>query len=75
MTMPFKQTCQTLAKVPNDEPIFVLRAQDTVSPIAIRAWADAAEAVGSPPEKVRQARQWADEFERWQKENRHKNPD
>jgi hypothetical protein len=36
--MAFKQTCSTLKKVGDDEPIFVLRAQDESASMAVAYW-------------------------------------
>jgi hypothetical protein len=36
--MATKLTDQCLAKVGDDEPIFVLRAQDAFAPIVVRVW-------------------------------------
>ena len=36
--MAFKATCTCLAKVAPDEPIFVLRAQDTSAPSVVLEW-------------------------------------
>lgn len=36
--MAYKGSCTTLAKVADDEPIFVLRAQDVSAPEVIEYW-------------------------------------
>jgi len=36
--MAFKSTCQTLKKVGDDEPIFVLRAQDVTASRTLAFW-------------------------------------
>lgn len=36
--MAFKPTCQVLAKVPDDEPIFVLRARDESASTVVAYW-------------------------------------
>lgn len=38
--MATKLTCECLKKVGDDEPIFILRAQDVLAPRAVRHWAD-----------------------------------
>ena len=58
---------KVLAKVGDDEPIFVLRAQDMLAPEMVRAWAYAAEASGCPPEKVNEALAIATRMEQWPK--------
>ena len=73
--MATKATDSCLAKVGDDEPIFVLRAQDQLAPRTVRLWAldlhD--ERCGAfshlvtqcPLPKVQEARRWADAAERW----------
>ena len=64
--MGYKSTDPCLAKVAEDEPIFILRAQDRLAPNLVRDWADEAEAAGHcPPEKIAEARALAAEMERW----------
>jgi len=36
--MAYKATCPTLKKIADDEPMFVLRAQDESAPTTILAW-------------------------------------
>jgi hypothetical protein len=52
-----------LGRADDDEPVFVLRAQDKIAAPLIRLWADWAEREGSP--KSLDAMAIADEFERW----------
>jgi hypothetical protein len=52
-------------KADDDEPIFVLRAQDSLAADAVRHWAERAEQAGSTPAKVAEARDIADAMERW----------
>lgn len=59
-------------KIPEDEPVFLIRAQDKVGADAVRAWASFAEAVGASFEIVRIAREHADKMEAWYI---HKTPD
>jgi len=60
------------AKAADNEPIFVLRAQDRLAPALVREWAVQAEERGCPAPKVAEARALADKMENWV--NR-KNPD
>jgi len=39
-------------QIHEDEPVFLIRATDTVSGDAVRAWADLAEAAGAAPNIV-----------------------
>lgn len=84
--MAFKRTCPTLAKVGEDEPIFVLRGQDKLAAQIVRAWAGAlalemakpsSASVYSPERlsKIREALDCADEMERWQANHACKIPD
>jgi hypothetical protein len=53
------------AKAADDEPLFVLRAQDRLAPDVVREWARLAEAHACAPHKVAEARSLADAMERW----------
>lgn len=55
----------TLHKCHDDEPIFILRAQDKLAPTVVRIWADLAELVGSGSAKVSNAKQLAYDMKRW----------
>lgn len=61
-----------LGKAADDEPVFILRAQDAISADLIEMWAVRAAMVGAPAGKVSSARQIADDFRRWPTK---KNPD
>lgn len=59
-----------------DEPMFILLARDPLAPYHVREWADLREEginTGNQPESDRamvvEARQCADNMERWRKEN------
>jgi len=54
-----------IAKAADDEPVFVLRAQDRLAPMTVRHWARLAEMKGAPAEKVREARVLAEAMEAW----------
>jgi hypothetical protein len=62
-------------KADDDEPLFVLRPTDILAPEIIREWAFRAKKLGSPHEKVEEARRLADQVEDWQIENSRKVPD
>jgi hypothetical protein len=54
------------AKAAEDEPIFVLRAQDALAPAVVRAWAALAEATGACcVRKIQEALDLADAMEEW----------
>jgi hypothetical protein len=57
------------------EPVFVLRAQDQLAPVVIKIWALLAEGLGVSQEKVSEARFVAEDMEIWQLNNVRKIPD
>lgn len=48
--------------IPDDEPVFLLRAKDVVAPDVVHAWANAAAAVGSDPDLVNRVHEFAEEM-------------
>jgi hypothetical protein len=71
-----------LGKAADDEPVFVLRANDVVAPAAVEAWADFVEqSVGAMVSgdqtraKVQEARSIAHQMRAWQALNGSKFPD
>ena len=56
----------TFARAADDEPLFILRAQDTMAPIIVELWAACAEALGVPAEKVIEARLCAETMRAWE---------
>lgn len=52
-------------KVPKDEPVFLLRAQDAVAANTVRFWAAAAATAGADPAIVEAARKHAALMEAW----------
>lgn len=62
-------------KIPDNEPVFLLRGQDVCAPIAVQAWADEAEKRGADAELVRKARAWAAEMVTYQTDKKSKVPD
>lgn len=63
-----KHTSQCLRKAKDDEPIFVLRSKDATAPKIVRAWASVNQEF-QPEEKVKGARDLAEEMEAWHREN------
>ncbi len=57
------------------EPVFVLRAQDQLAPVVIKIWALLAESLGTSQEKASEARSVAEDMEIWQLNNIRKIPD
>ena len=52
-------------KIPDDEPVFVLRAQDALAPDLVEVWAIRAGSAGCNHDKVLAAHACADEMRRW----------
>lgn len=73
--MALKGTDPILAKIGDDEPVFVLRAKDALAPGIVRAWVEAAMDAGVSLEKVAEARNLAHLMERWQETHGSKTPD
>lgn len=55
--------------IPDDEPVFVIRAQDAVAVQTINQYADNATRNGSPSEHHSSARRQAARFKEWQDAN------
>lgn len=45
--------------IPDDEPVFLIRAKDPTAPQVVTFWADLAAAYGADPELCERVRQWA----------------
>lgn len=54
-----------LGKAADDEPVFVLRAQDAEAADLVELWAIRAESAGAPYDKTREAFDIADFMRRW----------
>jgi len=54
-----------LGKAADDEPVFILRAQDSLAADIVRLWAKEALALGCPVEKAAEALDLADKMDRW----------
>lgn len=55
--------------VPDDEPVFILRGQDQLTPAAIHEYADLCRAAGADGAHVAGVRSAADAIGRWQREH------
>lgn len=78
MTDYTKHHSHCLDNAADDEPVFVLRAQDALAVEVIHHWADLLEANNgtyAATEKASEARDIADAMEDWQTENGSKMPD
>lgn len=56
-----------LAKIPNNEPLFLMRGQDRLAPNLVDYWGGAAAARGAPAAKVAEARACAVAMRAWPK--------
>jgi hypothetical protein len=56
-----------LGKAHDDEPLFILRAQDCFAADLVEKWAIWARAGGTPPNKVQEAFMLVEEMRRWPK--------
>lgn len=54
-----------LGKAKDDEPVFILRAQDALAADLVKIWAMRAESHGCSAEKVAEARALADAMAAW----------
>lgn len=52
-------------KIPANEPVFLLRAQDKVAARTVRAWADYNVDAGGDPALSKTAREYADKMDAW----------
>lgn len=73
--MSTKKTDTCLQKAGDDEPIFVLRAQDRYAPLVVRIWALVVANAGAPSAKCTEALDLAAKMEAWQRQHDHKVPD
>ena len=48
--------------IPEDEPVFLIRAMDAAGPVTVRFWADETARRGGDPDLVARVRRWADEM-------------
>jgi len=53
--------------IPEDEPVFLIRAKDMAAPYAVRAWAEFARCVGADGEIIEKAMIHATRMGDWQK--------
>ncbi|MGV3515603.1 hypothetical protein [Luteitalea sp.] len=61
--------------IPDDEPVFLLRAQDVLAPDIVLAWANEAERIGADPDLVLKARAQVKAMRDWQYLRTCKRPD
>ncbi len=64
------QCCkETWAKIPEDEPVFILRGKDLLTVKRVAAWIQEAAEVGVNQDKVQSARLHLEEIRKFQKEH------
>ena len=73
--MGLKGTDEVLAKIGDDEPIFILRAKDMLAPMTIDYWALHLAGLGGDTEKIEEAKALAHDMRVWQQNNGSKIPD
>lgn len=74
--MGYKHNDACLAKVAEDEPIFVLRAQDLSAPLVIKMWVELQDMMNViDPAKTNEARRLVREMYAWQAKHGCKWPD
>ena len=61
--------------IPEDEPVFLLRAHDMLAPEIVEYWAELAEVEGAVPNIIEAARNHAQAMREWQEEHGSKVPD
>ena len=61
------QLLKLLEKIPDDEELFLLRAQDRLAPGLVRYWAGAAQSRGCGQAKIDEAQACAARMETWPK--------
>ena len=52
-------------KIPEDEPVFLLRSQDALAATAVRFYASLVQIRGGDPQIARRAREQADRMDAW----------
>ena len=61
--------------IPDDEPVFLLRAQDCIAPAAVELWAFMLEELNGDPRAVAAALDQAHAMRHWQRHRAKKLPD
>lgn len=64
-----EQVTDDVVDISEDEPLFLLRAQDVNAADRVRDWADKLEAMGGCAMSVRDARERADKMDTWRQDN------
>jgi hypothetical protein len=65
-----KQCCKdTWDKIPEDEPVFVIRGKDVLGPTMILHWINSAKQLGVNQDKIERAYEHVNDMLNFQKEN------
>lgn len=64
-----KMIVDVTGKIPEDEPVFLIRGQDKSGPATLRFWAQEHIYNDGDRKMADIAEQWASKMEEWQKEN------
>lgn len=75
MTEKYEHIQDIKCVINEDEPVFILRAQDSLAPSMLENWASALQASGGNMKLVLKALEHAQEMRNWQKKNNCKIPD
>lgn len=62
-------------RIPDDEPVFLLRGQDPIAHVAVRAWAKMLEDQGGDARMIEAARNHADRMAEWARARGKARPD
>ena len=60
-----KKFDQTMERINEDEPIFILRGQDCLAPMVVEEWCELAAKLKVDPKKILDAYQCADAMRKW----------
>lgn len=62
-------------RIPDDEPVFLLRGRDLLAPQLVIEWAERFQELGGDPSRAKIARDHAFKMYKWQEEHERKYPD
>lgn len=62
-------------KIPEDEPVFLIRGQDIVGPMVVQVWARLAKNAGATPDIIEAAQRQSQAMQEWQEAHGSKIPD
>jgi hypothetical protein len=62
---PIQDPRQGIERIPDDEPVFLIRGQDKAGAGTVRVWAVLNDLLGGDPRASKKARDHADQMDRW----------